>query len=91
MKPIFIQGIELYLSEPVISDDELLISLFNLWQRLQGLEALRQLTLPIWPREKKLFDSISPMMINNAQDTLPLATETLRKVDIAIEKMKPLG
>jgi len=35
-RPMFIQGIELYLSEPVNCDDQLLVSLFTLWQHLHG-------------------------------------------------------
>jgi hypothetical protein len=88
-KPMFIQGIELYLSEPVSCDDQMLESLFILWQLLQGIELARRIGM------KYLGDTIalekaSPHLKQTAQDALPLAIKLCKIVDEAIENMKPL-
>jgi hypothetical protein len=88
-RPMFIQGIELYLSEPVNYDDQLLVSLFNLWQQLQAVEVTRQILY------KALTDTAglernAPMLKQLAQNARTLAIEICQKVDVAIEKMKPL-
>lgn len=84
-QPMFIQGIELYLSEPVNCDDQLLGSLFTLWQHLQRVEAVRKILF-------NLLDNIehTPKLKQVAEDARPLAIEICQKIDAAIEKMKPL-
>jgi hypothetical protein len=91
LPPLFIHGIELYLSEPVTFDPELLRSLLKLWRLLQGIEALRQFSMPISVAKRKLFEGVSPKIVELAQDALPLCEEGVRSVDAALEKIKPLG
>jgi hypothetical protein len=89
-QPMFIQGIELYLSEPVNCDDQLLVSLFRLWQELQRVELTRKILF------KYLTDTVAleknaPQLRKLALETRTLALEICHKIDAAIEKMKPLG
>lgn len=88
IKPLFIQGIELYLSEPVNCDDQMLVSLYDLWQHLQGVEFIRKTLL------KSQTDTVRFQDFPNAKqlltDARQLANEMSRKVDVAIEKLSPL-
>jgi hypothetical protein len=89
-QPMFIQGIELYLSEPVNCDDQLLVSLFKLWQQLQGVEAMRKILFK-YLRDTIGLEKNAPKLKQLAQDARTLAIEICQKIDAAIEKMKPLG
>jgi hypothetical protein len=94
-QPFFIQGIELYLSEPVNSDDQMIQSLLELWQRLQVLEALNKLLLPYVgskrPMATGLLEKKSQELKDIAKDALSRAMEIEKKVAAVIGKMKPLG
>jgi hypothetical protein len=94
-QPFFIQGIELYLSEPVNSDDQMIQSLLELWQRLQVLEALNRGLLPLvgrrTPQAKDLLERNSQRLKDIAKDALSRAIEIEKIVDAVIGKMKPLG
>jgi hypothetical protein len=95
LRPTFIQGIELYLSEPVNSNDQLIRSLVSLWQRLKNVEVLNTF---LWKylgnknaatqsfMEKKSLD-----LKNTAKEAVSIAKEASKQVDALIEKMKPLG
>jgi hypothetical protein len=88
-QPVFIRGIELYLSEPVNCDDPLLLSLFTLWQELQGVEIMRKILF------KALLDTAgleknAPKLKQLAQDAQTLAIEICRTIDATIERMRPL-
>jgi hypothetical protein len=88
--PMFIQGIELYLSEPVNCDDQLLVSLFKLWEQLQSVEMTRNILF------RHLNDTVAleknaPLLKKLAHDARTLAIEICHKIDAAIENMKPLG
>jgi hypothetical protein len=77
------------ISEPVICDDQLLVSLFKLWQHLQAVEVSRQILF------KALSDTVgleknAPALKQLAQDARTLAIEICQTIDAAIEKMKPL-
>jgi Restriction endonuclease len=87
LRPSFVIGIELYLSEPVNCDDKLLGSLIGLWNLLQGIAGFRKLVVPKSKNAKEFL----PMIRKLAEDALPLAIECSQQVDAAIEKMKPLG
>jgi hypothetical protein len=87
LRPIFVLGVELYLSEPVNCDDNLLRSLYELWNFLQGIEGIRRLA----PPTSKIAQKYLPAIRKLAQDALPLAIEIGQKVDAAIERMKPFG
>ncbi len=87
LRPVFVLGIELYLSEPVNSDDKLLGSLFGLWGVLQVIEGIRRLAVPTSANATKNL----PIIKSRAQDALLRAKECCQKVDAAIERMKPLG
>lgn len=91
VEPMYIQGIELYLSEPVNCDDQLLVSLFRLWQMLAQMEETRKLFAPTSRYAKIAREKLWPSLVGLAQRALPLAIEIHQKVDTAIEKMKPLG
>jgi len=87
-RPMFIQGIELYLSEPVNCDDQLLVSLFTLWQHLQAVETARKILF------KALSDTVgleknAPTLRQLAGTARTLAIEICHNIDAAIEKMKP--
>lgn len=89
-QPLFIQGIELYLSEPVICDDHFIKGLFVLWDQLQLIEEMRRI-LSKHPRDTIEMEKTAPMLKEAAQSVLPLTVTLCKKVDAAIEKMKPLG
>jgi len=82
-QPMFIQGIELYLSEPVNCDDQLLVSLFKLWQGLQGVEDIRKILfnhlLEISGLERN-----APKLKQLSQDVRTLAIEICQRIDAAI-------
>ena len=87
LAPMFVHGIELYLSEPVNCDEQLLMSLVTLWQQLQQIETVRKLAQPLSPKAKELLPTIKHI----AENALPKAIECSQQVDAAIEKMKPIG
>jgi hypothetical protein len=87
LTPIYVPGIELYLSEPVNCDDQLLGSLFGLWRSLQGIEGVRRIHVPTSEGAKRLLPTITKL----AQTALPHAIEACQRVEAAIERMKPVG
>lgn len=87
-QPLFIQGIELYLSEPVICDDEFIKALFQLWDNLQLVEVIRKTLVA---SNTTMQERNSQKVKDTARKVLPLASRLCEKVDAAIEKMKPLG
>ena len=89
-RPVFIQWIELYLSEPVLCDDEFTKALFLLWEYLQLVESVRKILLK-YTGNIAVLEKNFPVWKNAAQQGLPLAIALCKKVDVAIEKMKPLG
>ena len=82
LRPIFVLGIGLYLSEPASCDDNPIGSLFGLWNLLQGIEGFRRLALPTSKNAQRFLPAIKKL----AQDALPSAVEICQKVDAAIEK-----
>ncbi len=88
-QPMFTQGIELYLSEPVICDDEFIKALLLLRSQLQLTEELRKILIK-YVGNTVVLEKNSQTLKDAAQRTLPLATTLCQKVDVAIEKMKPL-
>lgn len=92
LPPLYIHGIELYLSEPVICDDRLIKVLFLLWDRLQLIERLRQALLEYMRVGNTVaLEKNSPRLREAADSTLPFAERICQEIDVAIEKMKPLG
>ena len=87
---MFIQGIELYLSEPAICDDQSLTRLLHLWRLLQRVENVREI-LNRHRNNTSLLEKYAPNLKQVAENALPLAIEICQEVDAAIEKMKPLG
>ena len=90
-EPLYTQGIELYLSEPVNCDGKLLVSLFRLWQILALMEETRGFIKPLSKNATIARETLWPQVVGAAQMALPLAIEICQKVDAAIEKMNPLG
>ena len=88
--PLFIQGIELYLSEPVICDEQFIEALLLLRTQLQLIEEVRKILIK-YVGDTAALEKNSPGLRNAARNALPLATTLCQKVDAAIEKMKPLG
>ena len=86
-QPTFIHGIELYLSEPVDCDDQLLVLLYRLWQMLQMIDGVRKLAMPLSKNAEKLVTTVQ----KHSQNALSLAKEACQKVEAVIEKMKPIG
>lgn len=89
-QPIFIHGIELYLSEPVDCTEQLLPSLFALWQVLQGIELTRAILIK-YPKDIAGLEKNAPAVKDMAHRAIRRATAICKIVDSAIEKMKPLG
>jgi hypothetical protein len=89
-EPMFIQGIELYLSEPVNCDDQLLVSLFKLWQQLQIVEMMRKILIK-YPLDTVGLEKNAPKLRQLAQDARTLATGICHRIDAVIENVKPLG
>lgn len=88
--PMFIHGIELYLSEPVDCTEKLLPLLFALWQVLQNIELIRALLLE-HPNDIAALERNAPNLKSVAETAIGLAKKLCQSVDAAIEKMKPLG
>jgi hypothetical protein len=86
LTPVFVHGIELFLAEPVNTDDRLLVSLFKLWTLLQGMEELRKMFV----LTSKLANEQLPRIASLAADARPLAIEACNAVDTVLEKMRPL-
>jgi hypothetical protein len=78
------------LSEPVNYDDQLLASLFTLWEMLQYLEAMRQILIK-HPGDTIGLKENAPKVKKSSETALRIAIEICQKVNAAIEKMKPLG
>jgi hypothetical protein len=89
-QPMFIHGIELYLSEPVEFTEQLLPSLFALWQVLQSIELMRTILLK-YPNDAAGWERNAPGVKDLAQRAIRRSTALCQVVDSAIEKMKPLG
>jgi hypothetical protein len=89
-QPIFINGIELYLSEPVACTEQLLPSLFALWQVLQFIEQMR-VVLVKYPKDIAGWERNAPGVKDAAQRAIRRGIAICNIVDSAIEKMKPLG
>jgi hypothetical protein len=89
-QPIFIHGIELYLSEPVDCTEQLLPSLFALWQVLQRIEIIRAILIK-YPNDIAGLEKNAPAVRETAQRGIRRATAICQRVDATIEKMKPLG
>jgi hypothetical protein len=87
--PMFIHGIELYLSEPVNCDDQLLVSLFQLWMHLQLVEGMRAILIK-HPLDAVGLEKNGPGLRQVAKDARTLAIEICQQVDAAIEKLKAL-
>jgi hypothetical protein len=94
LQPTFRQGIELYLSEPVNSDDQLIQSLMSLLQRLKTLELLNTV---LWKfvgsknaATQSFMEKQSLFLKDNAKEAVSLAKDASKRVDALIEKMKPL-
>jgi hypothetical protein len=88
---LFIEGIEMYLSEPVICDEAFLGALFTLWNQLQLLEALRRLLVAKYLENPSILEKFFPPLREGALNVIPLVEKLYQKVDAAIDKMKPLG
>jgi hypothetical protein len=86
LAPLYVRGLESYLGEPVNCDDQLLGSLHGLWLSLQAIETLRRMHTPTSKNAQELLPKIASL----AQEVLPEAQEACRKVEAALERMKPL-
>ena len=89
-QPLLMQGIALYLSEPVICDEEFIKALFLLWEHLEMIDKVRQMLTKYTGNTGVLAEHL-PTLNNAARNALPLATALCQKLDLALEKMKPLG
>jgi hypothetical protein len=88
--PMFIHGIELYLSEPVDCTEQLLPSLFALWKILQSTELVRAILIK-YSNDTAALERNAQNVKSTAQTAIRLAKKICQSVDAAIEKMKPLG
>jgi hypothetical protein len=88
-QPMFIHGIELYLSEPVDCMEKWLPSLFGLWQILQSTELMRAFFIKF--SKDPALERLAPKLKSAAETAIGLAKKICQSVDAAIEKMKPLG
>jgi len=90
-QPLFIHGIELYLSEPVDCTEQLLPSLFALWQVLQGIEVTRAMLIPYLQKDAAGLEKTASAVKDQAQRAIRRATALCQFVDAAIDRMKPIG
>lgn len=90
LTPMYNQGLELYLSEPVNCDDQLLEELFVLLECFRHIEEIRKLIAPP-SRDERPKETLWPALTELGQSGLRVAIKLQKKVDTAIEKMKPLG
>ena len=95
LQPTFIQGIELFLSEPVNADNQLIQSLVSLWHRLKNIEALNTV---LWKYSgsnnaatKSSMENTSTNLKNHVKEALSFAEDASKQVDALIAKLKPLG
>lgn len=82
---MFIHGIELYLSEPVDSTEQLLPSLFTLWQVLQSIELMRAILIK-YPKDTAGLEKNAPGVKGAAQRAIRRARAICQIVDSAIER-----
>ena len=85
LTPVFLRGIELYLSEPV--NDEKIGRLYALLHLLLVIEGLRG----IGRIGSEIANGQLEKIAEAAQDALPIAEEIRQWVDAALERMKPIG
>lgn len=90
LAPMYNQGLELYLSEPVNCDNQLLEELFVLLECFRSIEEMRKLMAPPF-RDEKAKERLWPALMELGQSGLRVAIKLHKKVDTLIEKMKPLG
>jgi hypothetical protein len=79
----------LYLSEPVNCDNDLLEQLFTLLECFRHMEAIRKLIAPP-SRDERAKLQLEPRLVELGRTGLRVAVKLQKKVDTAIEKMKPL-
>jgi hypothetical protein len=89
-EPLYIHGIELYLSAPVTSDNKLLSSLFTLWRGLSQVEEHRARLEPLESSAKSRREILWRPLVGFAQTALSLATQLHDQIDVEIQNMKPL-
>lgn len=85
--PVYVNGLELYLSEPVNADDGILSDMFRLWTYLQAIETIRALA----PVGSKRAQSHLPRIADTASKALPICKKITENVESIIEKMKPFA
>jgi hypothetical protein len=71
-------------------DDQLLVSLFKLWQYLQNVDMVRKILVK-YLSDTTALEKNAATLKQLAQDARTLAIEICHKIDAAIENMKPLG
>jgi hypothetical protein len=87
--PLFIQGIELFLSEPVNIDESLLVAMFAVWQQLKRVDEIRRL---MWQynTNKAFQERNAPKLMRSAGNAKKHISGLSAHVEIALNKMKPL-
>jgi hypothetical protein len=91
VEPLFLNGIEAYLSEPLNGTDALLSDLLSLLQMCKHLEGIRETwgtpTMIVAEAKKKVW----PNLLRLAEQALRYANSCLPFVDVTLEKMKPIS
>ena len=73
----------------MICDDQFINALLLLWNQLQLIEGVRRILIK-YVGDTVALEKNSSVLKNAAQSALPLATTLCQKVEVAIEKIKPL-
>jgi hypothetical protein len=87
--PLFTQGIELFLSEPINIDDNILVLMFAVWQQLKWIDEIRRL---MWQNNtnKAFQEKNAPKLMKGAGNVKVLVERLSGHVEAALNKMKPL-
>ena len=90
MQPTFLRGIELYLSEPVVTVAQLAPSLLALWETLQAIDQTSKMMFR-FSTDKTFWGKNVPVLKDYAGRGIRRATSICEVVDASIAKMKPLA
>ena len=90
LQPTFLRGIELYLSEPVVSVAQLVPSLLTLWETLQAIDQTSKMMFR-FSTDKTFWGKNVPALKDFADRGIRRATSICEAVDDSIAKMKPLA
>jgi hypothetical protein len=90
VEPLFVHGIEAYLSEPMNGSDDLLTHLLDLLRGFKLMEGLREAYSAPTKVVSNARQQVWPSLVRLAEHSVPIATHCLTIVNTTLEKLKPL-